>query len=86
MLECKSGGSFRVAFCGDTLQIPCSRECVFWLALAVLSREFPAYLKADLVSASWCSPGAGGIRLHGFRRRWPLPVGSFSDRIGELRK
>jgi len=24
-----------------------SRKCVFWLALAVLSREFPAYLEED---------------------------------------
>lgn len=35
----------------DTLKIQCSRECVFWLALAVLGREFPAYLKADLGGA-----------------------------------
>lgn len=70
----------------DALKIQCSRECVFWLALAVLSREFPAYLKVDLVSASWCSRGAEGIRLHGFRKKLPLPVGSSSDTIGELRK
>lgn len=70
----------------DALKIQCSRECVFWLALAVLSREFPAYLKADLLNASWCSRGAEGIKLRGFRKKLPLPVGSSSDMIGELRK
>lgn len=70
----------------DVYKIQCSRKCVFWLAVAVLSMEFPAYLKAGLVNASWYSRGGKGIKLPGFRKNLPLPVGSSSDMIGEWRK
>lgn len=63
----------------DVFKIQCSRKCVFWLALAVLSREFPAYLKAGLVNASWYSRSGKGIKLHGFRKNLYLPVGLSSD-------
>jgi len=41
----------------EVFKIQCSRKCVFWCALAVLGREFPAYFKAGLVTAVWCSRG-----------------------------